>query len=80
MVDSDIHHESLGYSELLIALKKTRTFTLHPISGLVSYRTLLSDFCVFIANLNRVKIPKNIHEALEIPLVERNCYGINKSS
>ncbi|RVW26126.1 hypothetical protein CK203_112187 [Vitis vinifera] len=53
---------------LPIALRKQpRSCTLHPISKFVSYNALFAKCCAFTTNLDRIQIPKNIHEALEIP-------------
>ena len=53
--------------DLPIALRKqTRSCTLHPIEKFVSYNTLSTGYHAFTSNLDRVKIPKNIQEALEI--------------
>ncbi|RVX05233.1 Retrovirus-related Pol polyprotein from transposon TNT 1-94 [Vitis vinifera] len=54
--------------DLPIALRKQpRSYTLHPISKFVSYNTLSAKCRVFTTNLDRIQIPKNIQEALEIP-------------
>ena len=54
--------------DLPIALRKQpRSCTLHPISKFVSYNALSAKCHVFTTNLNRIQIPKNIQEALEIP-------------
>ncbi|XP_052198904.1 sulfhydryl oxidase 2-like isoform X6 [Diospyros lotus] len=47
--------------------KKPRSCTLHPISKFVSYNALCAKCCAFTSNLDRIQIPKNIQEALEIP-------------
>ncbi|RVW25308.1 putative mitochondrial protein [Vitis vinifera] len=54
--------------DLPIALRKQpRSCTLHPISKLVSYNAISAKCRVFTTNLDRIQIPKNIQEALEIP-------------
>ena len=54
--------------DLPIALRKQpSSCTLHPIEKFVSYNTLSAGYRAFTSNLDRVKIPKNIKEALEIP-------------
>ncbi|RVW36141.1 Retrovirus-related Pol polyprotein from transposon RE1 [Vitis vinifera] len=55
-------------NDLPIALRKQlRSCTLHPISKFVSYNTLSAKCHAFTTNLDRIQIPKNIQEALEIP-------------
>ena len=41
--------------------------TLHPIQKYMSYNALSSSYRAFVTSLDRVQIPKNIQEALEIP-------------
>ena len=54
--------------DLPIALRKQPcSCTLHPISKFVSYNALSSKCCAFTTNLDRIQIPKNVQEALEIP-------------
>ncbi|CAL5338710.1 unnamed protein product [Camellia sinensis] len=54
--------------DLPIALRKQpRSCTLHPIENFVSYNTLSAAYRAFTSNLDRVNIPKNVEEALEIP-------------
>ncbi|KAL6318191.1 hypothetical protein AAG906_035696 [Vitis piasezkii] len=54
--------------DLPIAFRKQpHSCTLHPISKFVSYNALFAKCCVFTTNLDRLQIPKNIQEALEIP-------------
>ena len=53
--------------DLPIALRKQpRSCTLHPISKFVSNNTLSAKYHAFTTNLDRIQIPKNIQEALEI--------------
>ena len=53
--------------DLPIALRKQlRSCTLHPISKFVSYNALSAKCRAFTTNLDRIQIPKNIQEALEI--------------
>ncbi|RVW44140.1 Retrovirus-related Pol polyprotein from transposon RE1 [Vitis vinifera] len=53
--------------DLPIALRKQpRSCTLHPISKFVSYNALSTKCRAFTTNLDRIQIPKNIQEALEI--------------
>ena len=55
-------------NDLPIALRKQpRSCTLHPISKFVSYNALSTKCRAFTTNLDRIQIPKNIQEALEIP-------------
>ena len=54
--------------DLPIALRKQpRSCTFHPISKFVSYNALSTKCRAFTTNLDRIQIPKNIEEALEIP-------------
>lgn len=54
--------------DLTIALRKLpRSCTLHPIQKHLSYKALSPSYRDFITNLNKVVIPNNIQEALEIP-------------
>ncbi|KAL6323474.1 hypothetical protein AAG906_039046 [Vitis piasezkii] len=54
--------------DLPIALRKQpRSCTFHPISKFVSYNALSAKCRAFTTNLDRIQIPKNIEEALEIP-------------
>lgn len=54
--------------ELPIALrKKPYSCILHPISKFVSYNTLSETCHAFTTNLNKIRIPKDVHEALEVP-------------
>ena len=54
--------------DLPIALRKQpHSCTLHPISKFMSYNALSAKCCAFTTNLDRIQIPKNIQEALEIP-------------
>ncbi|KAL1151664.1 hypothetical protein V6Z11_A09G057500 [Gossypium hirsutum] len=51
---------------LPIAVQKgTRSCTQHPISRFVSYGNLSKSYKAFVTNVNSVKTPKNIEEALE---------------
>ncbi|KAK8287767.1 hypothetical protein V6Z12_D07G079900 [Gossypium hirsutum] len=51
---------------LPIAVRKgTRSWTQHPISRFVSYGNLSKSYKAFVTNVDSVKIPKNIEEALE---------------
>ncbi|RVW55529.1 Mediator of RNA polymerase II transcription subunit 33A [Vitis vinifera] len=53
--------------DLPIAVRKQpRPCTLHPISKFVSYNALSAKCRAFTTNLDRIQIPKNIQEALEI--------------
>ena len=53
--------------DLPIALRKPpRSCTLRPIENFVSYNTLSTGYRAFTSNLDRVKIPRNVEEALEI--------------
>ncbi|RVW36388.1 putative mitochondrial protein [Vitis vinifera] len=55
-------------NDLPIALRKQpRSCTLHPISKSMSYNALSTKCRAFTTNLDRIQIPKNIQEALEIP-------------
>ena len=54
--------------DLPIAFRKQpHSCTLHPISKFVSYNALSTKCRAFTTNLDRIQIPKNIQEALEIP-------------
>ncbi|KAL1166055.1 hypothetical protein V6Z11_A06G171000, partial [Gossypium hirsutum] len=51
---------------LPIAVRKgTRSYTQHPISRFVSYGNLSKSYQAFVTNVDSVKTPKNIEEALE---------------
>ncbi|KAG8501502.1 hypothetical protein CXB51_003813 [Gossypium anomalum] len=51
---------------LLIAVRKgTRSCTQHPISRFVSYGNLSKSYKAFVTNVDSVKTPKNIEEALK---------------
>ncbi|KAL1085955.1 hypothetical protein V6Z11_D08G083900 [Gossypium hirsutum] len=51
---------------LPIAVRKgTRSCTQHPISRFVSYGNLSKSYKAFVTNVDSVKTPKNIEEALE---------------
>ncbi|KAG8489218.1 hypothetical protein CXB51_017212 [Gossypium anomalum] len=51
---------------LLIAVRKgTRSCIQHPISWFVSYGNLSKSYKAFVTNVDSVKTPKNIEEALE---------------
>ncbi|XP_022856635.1 uncharacterized protein LOC111377743 [Olea europaea var. sylvestris] len=51
-----------------IALRKgVRSCTNHPIYTYLSYRRLSPEYSVFVSSLNKIQVPNNIHEALEIP-------------
>ncbi|KAK8365622.1 hypothetical protein V6Z11_A02G067900 [Gossypium hirsutum] len=51
---------------LPIAVRKgTRSCTQHPISRFVSYENLSKSYKTFVTNVDSVKTPKNIEEALE---------------
>ncbi|XP_040948287.1 uncharacterized protein [Gossypium hirsutum] len=51
---------------LPIAVRKgTRSCTQHPISRFVSYGNLSKSYKAFVTNVDSIKIPKNIEEALE---------------
>ena len=53
--------------DLPIALRKQpRSCTFHPISKFVSYNALSTKCRAFTTNLDRIQIPKNIQESLEI--------------
>ncbi|RVW39419.1 Retrovirus-related Pol polyprotein from transposon RE2 [Vitis vinifera] len=54
--------------DLPIALRKQpHSCTLHPISKFMSYNALSAKCRAFMTNIDRIQIPKNIQEALEIP-------------
>ena len=54
--------------DLPIALRKQpHSRTLHPISKFVSYNALSAKCHAFTTNLDKIQIPKNIQETLEIP-------------
>jgi len=54
--------------ELPIALRKLpRTCTKHPIEKFVSYAALTPSYHTFVTNLDSIKIPNNVHEALAVP-------------
>lgn len=58
------------YTDLNVPIafrKPDRPCTRHPLSNFVSYSNLSPSFAAFTSNLSSVKIPKNVHEALEIP-------------
>ena len=55
-------------NDLPIALRKQpRSCTLHHISKFVSYNALSTKCHAFTTHLDRIQIPKNIQEVLEIP-------------
>ena len=47
--------------------KRVREYTKHPINRYVSYSRLSPNYKAFLADLDTVKIPKNIEEALSDP-------------
>ena len=47
--------------------KGVRSCTTHPIADFVSYERLSPQFRAFTANLSKVDIPRDIHEALQHP-------------
>lgn len=52
-----------------IALQKgVRSCTKHPLSKFVSYSNLSSSFAAFTSQLSSVEIPKNVQEALKVPM------------
>ena len=54
--------------DLPIALRKSSlSCTQHPIAQFVSYGALKGSFREFTTNLSRVSIPRDIHEALQVP-------------
>lgn len=74
------NYESSKYLELLIAFQKqTQSCTLTSIFRFVSNQNLSSRFRAFTANLDRIKISKNIHEALGISEL-RETYEKNQST
>ncbi|KAK8290339.1 hypothetical protein V6Z12_D07G254400, partial [Gossypium hirsutum] len=50
----------------IVVRKGTRSCTQHPISRFVSYGNLSKSYKAFVTNVDSVKIPKNIEEALEL--------------
>ncbi|KAG8501038.1 hypothetical protein CXB51_003111 [Gossypium anomalum] len=49
----------------IVVRKGTRSCTQHPISQFVSYGNLSKSYKAFVTNVDSVKTPKNIEEALE---------------
>ena len=54
--------------DLPIALRKSsQSYTQHPLAQFVSYGALNGSFGAFTTNLSRVSIPRDVHEALQLP-------------
>jgi len=64
-VPSDFHDPIL---DVPIAHRKLfRACTKHPMSRFVSYSNLSSSVSAFTSHLSCIEIPKNVHEALNVP-------------
>ena len=73
-IESEVSHETPvndnEHNDLDLPIahrKQPRSCTLHPIQNYMSYNALSSSYRAFVTSLDRVNIPKNIQEALEIP-------------
>ena len=63
--DSTIEQSDL---DLPITVRKhPRACTRHPIDRFVSYKALFFKYCAFVSQLDTIRIPRNIDEAMAIP-------------
>ena len=59
--------DPISNDDLPIALHKGKHQRVHPISSFCSYNHLSSHSCSFIASLDSISLPNNVHEYLSHP-------------